>query len=218
MATRPLQRVSYGLTEALSDMAPRPIIANDDPTVADKAQLGTIWINRASSTVFILAGIAVNQATWVEVTPGGGTGDFTSVTVADDLTTDGGGDVTLVSDGDLALTSTNGALDIATQGLINFGAVLDTQAGTASTIDANVGVATFTGQTIANGATQTFTITNAEVTATSGIIIGIADTATAATEFVAVKQVPGAGSFTVVVRNDGVTQADGDIVISFIIL
>lgn len=124
----------------------------------------------------------------------------------------------MISNGRLTLASLNDEVRINSNGLINFGAINDTQAVPTVTINATVGIANFTGFTIGSGATQDFTINSSEIASDSGIIVGIADTATAATEFIAVKQTRVAGTLTVTVLNTGVAQTDGDITISFIIL
>lgn len=64
MATRPINRVAYGLTEALSDMAPRPIVSTTNPTVADRGSIGQTWINRSTGAVFTLSNISANQSAW----------------------------------------------------------------------------------------------------------------------------------------------------------
>jgi hypothetical protein len=71
---------AYGIGDALITLAPRPIIAQRDPTTSDFAQLGTSWINEATATAWILASITSNSASWT-TSPASGSGNFTSVTV-----------------------------------------------------------------------------------------------------------------------------------------
>src|SRR5690606_28103276 len=71
---------AYGINDALTPLAPRPIIAQRDPTTKDFAQLGTQWINRTTATAWILASITSNVASWTTA-PSSGGGNFTSVTV-----------------------------------------------------------------------------------------------------------------------------------------
>lgn len=46
-------------------LAPKPIVAQRDPTVNDFAQLGQIWVNQVSSTIFFLVRNTAGIATWV---------------------------------------------------------------------------------------------------------------------------------------------------------
>lgn len=46
-------------------LAPLPIIAKRDPQVNDFAQLGQVWVNQVSNTVFILVGNTGGVASWV---------------------------------------------------------------------------------------------------------------------------------------------------------
>lgn len=71
---------AYGINDALTPLAPRPIIAQRDPTTNDLAQLGTQWINKVTATAWILASITSNVANWT-TSPSSGGGNFTSVTV-----------------------------------------------------------------------------------------------------------------------------------------
>ena len=121
MSVQQYQNVSYGLTQPLNVEAALPIVSTRNPGVADKAQIGTIWINQLTNNAWILTSITNNQVNW-ELSGGGGViGDFTSVDVnpgnltidAGDLSiTEGnaniGGSLTVESD----ITMTAGSLSI----------------------------------------------------------------------------------------------------------
>lgn len=81
MANRPFNQVSYGLSQALIPENPPFILAARAPLNTDFAQPSTIWINKTNNTVYILATVANNVATWVQVAAGGGAGVFSSLTV-----------------------------------------------------------------------------------------------------------------------------------------
>ncbi len=112
MATRPLKRnAAYGLSNALQSLPQNSIIALRAPTSADRAEIGTFWVNTATNTVYCLTSIVANVATW-STSPASGVGTFTSVTI-----TGGVGtvlDVQLgnvdITSGDLTLTAGNASI------------------------------------------------------------------------------------------------------------
>lgn len=57
--------VAYGLSQALIGVPNEPIVAQRAPTTADKATIGTIWIDQPTNTPYILTSIVDNVATWV---------------------------------------------------------------------------------------------------------------------------------------------------------
>ena len=75
--------VDYGLTQALQNVFPAPIVSNRAPTTADKAQIGTEWVQPKDVTgatvngVWFLASIINNLATWVNVS--GGSASFANI-------------------------------------------------------------------------------------------------------------------------------------------
>lgn len=83
MATRKFTQVAYGLSQPLITENPQFVYARRDPTAADFAIPSTIWINSLTPAIFILAKVANNAATWIQVQAGGGggAGVFTSLTV-----------------------------------------------------------------------------------------------------------------------------------------
>lgn len=78
--------VAYGLSQALLNVFPSPIIALRDPGTGDKAQLGTVWVNKVDDTGFLLTSIVNNAAHW-EAFSGGGV--FNSLTVNGPTTLNG---------------------------------------------------------------------------------------------------------------------------------
>lgn len=148
MATKYINQVGYGLTNALPNLAPYPIQAKRAPTTADTGYaIGTIWVEPALNAVYILASVVNSQAEWVSVS--GGSGDFTSLTVNPGPTNITGltninvngtgntnigsgtnsGDVTIgnaADNGFVDIVSPALALDSAAAGLISIGASLTT--------------------------------------------------------------------------------------------
>jgi hypothetical protein len=91
-------------------------------------------------------------------------------------------------------------------------------AGAAITLDSKVGVVTLTGLTTAAAASETLTITNSEVSATSGILVSVSDAGAADAQLTIQRVKPGAGSFVVIVKNNGAASLNGDIIVSWIVL
>lgn len=81
------QLVVYGLTQALTNQPPRPIISKRAPLTTDQAQLGTVWVVGIDSsgvtenTAWILTSIINNSANWQAIGGGSGAGVFSSLTV-----------------------------------------------------------------------------------------------------------------------------------------
>lgn len=66
----------YGFNSPTVFPRPKPIIQDENPTVADLAQIGTYWINNSTLNVFV-KGKANN---WIDLAGGPGTGIFDSIT------------------------------------------------------------------------------------------------------------------------------------------
>jgi hypothetical protein len=72
----------YGLTNALQNVFPSPIVAKRAPTVNDtKYQLGQIWLVPSVPSSYILISVISNVATWLLLATGAGAGVFASLTV-----------------------------------------------------------------------------------------------------------------------------------------
>jgi len=113
-----------------------------------------------------------------------------------------------------------GGINLSSAGIFTLDAVTDTQATptAASTIDANVGAATFTGFTTAAAASQVFTITNALVTTTSQVICSASNEGANDAQMTVTRVNRAAGSFTVTLLNNGAAALNGNITITFMIL
>lgn len=177
------RNLSYGFGNPLQVGAPLPIIAQRDPTTADIAELSTTWVNPISASVWTLASVTGNVATWV-ASAGSGTGVFTDVTITggaglDVLTIDDGNMV--VSNGDVTLsglltagsatinglTTLNGNLDVTGDVTIT-GDIDITDTGSISLTSTNdaAGAITLT----ANGGTsETILITSLQGTSASSL-------------------------------------------------
>ena len=72
--------VGYGLSQALSDIFPSPIVALRNPTTADiNYPLGMIWVNDDNDSAFILTSVFAGAAKWGEISTGA-PGTVSSVT------------------------------------------------------------------------------------------------------------------------------------------
>lgn len=154
-----INKVGYGLSEALPNLAPFPIQAQRAPTTADKGYaVGTIWIDMPNNDVYVLTSVVNNLATWVGA--GGGAGLFTTLTTTGQInldTTDAATNVigNLVGATSLTLLVGTGGFgvdgvgasnyaigDSTTTGIINIG-------GTSQTGTIQLGLSTVNGQTVA---------------------------------------------------------------------
>ena len=129
----------YGVGDNLIQIPPQPIVANRDPSTADFAQPGTVWINSTDDTIWMLATITSNSANW-QTSPASGVGIFTSVQVTTgDLDVDQGnanitlGDLNVLAGattlaGALTVSGTAtflGDIDFSSVALIDFTSTLD---------------------------------------------------------------------------------------------
>lgn len=241
MAVRRLKnRSAYGMEQSLLPIAPLPIIAQRAPTARDQAEIGTLWVDKVAETAYSLINIVAGQAVWVAA-PVAGAGSFTSVTVnpgdvdvtAGDINVDAG-DILLTS-GDLNLAAgliDLGATQIAATGVTGPSFELDaaglvpvtnataTEASPtfAATINANVGVATFTGFTTAAGASQDLLIVNSLVTTTSAILVTALNGGGNDAQMTITRVEPGFTGFQVTLVNNGAAALNGDILITFWVL
>jgi len=130
---------------------------------------------------------------------------------------------------DLTLGSTNttssttvqsgtGGISIEAAGIVDMVPATATVAGVGLTINANVGVATFTGQTTASAASQVFTITNSVATVGSAILVSAANLGANDAQMTITRVTPAAGSFTVTLTNNGAAALNGDVLITFWII
>lgn len=81
MANTPRRVVGYGLSDALPNIPPAPIVAKRAPTTADTGYLiGTIWVYTTGNAAYILVSIANALATWNLLEASAGPGIFTTLT------------------------------------------------------------------------------------------------------------------------------------------
>jgi hypothetical protein len=155
MAVNTNSNVYYGLDQPFLVGAPTPIISNRDPVAADRAPIGTIWVNQETPSIFVLAAVAANTALWVATAGGGAIEE--------------------------AITVTTGPNSISGTTTINTTTASTTTIGTGGTGAVNIGNAT--GNTAVTGrltASTGLVATTGGVTATAGGVTATAGNITAA--------------------------------------
>lgn len=141
-------RTAYGITDALLNTPPMPIISKRAPLTSDMAPLGQIWIYTTTNTPYILTSIVSNLANWTLLVASGGAGVFTSVTAATTVTAGTG---FIATAGGLAATAgniTTAAGNMSASGSVTAGTSMS--AGT--TITAGTGISATAGDIVAVGA------------------------------------------------------------------
>lgn len=93
-----------------------------------------------------------------------------------------------------------------------------TVAGVSIAIDAFVGHATFTGQATAAGASQVFTITNANVTTATTMIVSASNGGVNDAQMTVLRVEPKLGSFEVTLKNNGAAALNGDVIVTWMII
>lgn len=90
--------IGYSFNQPLSSIFPSPIVSTRSPLSTDKAQIGTVWINKTLNDAWILTSVVSNAATWTSV--GGGAGEFSNLTVTGnaDIGTDAGAIIAIGND------------------------------------------------------------------------------------------------------------------------
>lgn len=89
---RKFRNTAYGHKNPLQYLTPPPIIAVQDPTGSDQAELGTMWVNSATNAYFVLTSNSAGTNIWTAQSAG-------STTVASLEVTGGSGDVLVVDAG-----------------------------------------------------------------------------------------------------------------------
>jgi len=177
---------AYGLTQALINVFPQPIVSpSANPTTSNKAQIGTLWINKSANTAYILTSIVNNLANWQLLETGGGAGVFTSLVVnpgPTSLSTVGNGAVTIgnaTNTGAVTIAAGTGGFSATANG--NAISIGDTAAGSSLALAAGTG-----NMTLSTSATGTITEGSAAMTgtitlglSTAGQIINIGNAANA---------------------------------------
>lgn len=177
---------AYGLSQAIINEIPYPVISTRNPTANDKAQIGQVWVNKANNTSFVLTSVVNNVSVWGSYASVAG-----NITAAGTMTAGTGlvattGGVTAVAGG---LTVTAGGLTVSAGGAVItgnsavIGTLSSTSAMTAATtlvvgtgLAVSAGGAAITGLTAVTGAiTATTTITaGTNLVATAGSITATA--------------------------------------------
>src|SRR5665213_1893687 len=177
--------VDYGLVNALQKVFPAPIVAKRDPTTADKAQIGQIWVNITTNASWVITSIVNNLANWADIAGGGGS--FTSLTVSGNITSTGGNILATVGNVTAAAALVAGTTVTAATGIT----------ATTGNIVASAGNITATGGSIAAGTTL---VAGTDITAITGNIAAIAGSVSAGT--------------TVTATLGNITASNGDLVLS----
>ena len=165
MANNIYRPVAYGLSDALLNVFPAPIVGLRNPTTADKAQIGSVWVNKVANDAWVLTSITNNMANWTGV--GGGAGSFTSLTVAPGNITATNGNINATAGSMSAGTTiTAGTGLIATTGGVT--ATAGNIVATAGNITASAGNIAATLGSVSAGTTVT---AGTGITATTGNIV-----------------------------------------------
>ena len=126
------------------------------------------------------------------------------------------------SNRDIAIGNTTAGTEVVLIGGDNGDILLtpaaDSAAGTAITLNAKVGVVTLTGNTTATTAQETFTITNSEISATSGVMVTVSNVGTGDARMTLEQVKPAAGSMEIMTQNNGADSLNGNVIISWIVL
>lgn len=151
MSTNAIKQTTYGLNQGLITNPPSPILAKRAPSIFDKAQLATTWIDQVGDIAYILTSIADNESNWEEVGPGAG--------------------VNVVHANTGSATGSGGAMSFV-------GGTNMTTSATASTVTISLGNSISVSSTITAG--TGITATTGDVKSTAGnIVLPAASTSTA---------------------------------------
>ena len=176
MAVYKNSQVVLGFEQPLLVGAPVPIISQRVPTANDKAEIGTLWIDTLTNSVYTLTSIVANVAVWTN-TAGGGeiVASITATTGPNSLTgttginTAGAAITTIGTGGTGAVRIGNATGNTAVTG----GLATTTTLAAGTTVTGGTGVIATTGNVSASaGAVNAFTTMTAGtgITATTGNI------------------------------------------------
>jgi hypothetical protein len=140
---RTVNSVGYGLTDALTSLAPLPINANRAPIGSDTSPVGTLWCWPANAQVWVNDGIINGVSQWLLLESSGGPGVFTSLVVTPGpVTTSGTGAVNISADAAATTVNlgTGAAVKTVTVGSTNSTSATTIQAGSGGlTVNGNAG-------------------------------------------------------------------------------
>lgn len=213
--------LSYGLTQALIQDAPQPIVSKRAPTTSDSAQIGAIWVQSvntsgtAINSAWVLTSIISNSATWTAIGGGAGAGVFASLTVtpgptaltgaltvtsgtsAVNISADAAANTVNIGTGAGAKAVTLGSTNTTSATTINAGTGAISLA-TAATGTISIGAATMTGALTVGQSTAGQTVSIASAINTGAQVVNIANGAAAADSTVNILSgTPTAGTATV---------------------
>lgn len=216
--------IAYSLNQPLSAIFPSPIVSLRSPLSTDKAQIGTVWVNKTLNDAWVLTSIVSNSATWLGI--GGGAGEFSNLTVTGnaDIGTAAGSTIVIGNDlgstsvtlnsgtGDINLaTNTGGDINISADDVLFIGGTLVNISSTPT-----ISLATDTGATtvnVATGATGVKTVNIATGAAANVTTIGTTTAAsTLALRTPTGSPVTSANGLTATVGN--LTASNGNVVLS----
>ena len=194
-----------------------------NPGVNDhKYRIGTLWNNQLLNTVWMLTSIANSLAVWTELDNSGGSGSFTNITASGTLGVTGLstlGALTQVGTTNLNTTGTavtnignvtgntvvTGAMSVSgvstLTGGINTAPTVVAAGASPLTSNNRTGQVTFSGVSIASGASQAFVINNSTITGAGTVILYGWFGATAGSALSIQSVVNGAGISTITMTN-----------------
>lgn len=119
--------------------------------------------------------------------------------------------------GGIDISTGGGSVDISSSGFVTMAPATDTQASptAASTLNVNVGAATFTGFTTASAASQVFTITNSIITTSSKIFVTVCNEGANDAQMTVMRVKRLAGSMEVTCTNNGAAALNGNVTVNF---
>ncbi len=187
-----INNAAYGLSNALADIFPAPIVSQRAPTTSDFAEIGTVWIDQPANDAFILTNNTGGSSNWTPV--GGGPGQFTDLTVTGTshlegaVTADAGitvtaGNIAVTAGtvtGGTGLIATTGGLTVSAGGAMVTGTTnINTSGAAATSIGTGTGNVTLgntTGTMAIRGTSVSFT---GAITTNSTVAVGTGLTVTA---------------------------------------
>jgi hypothetical protein len=150
--TRP--RVAYGISTALLDTPPMPIVSPRAPTTRDKAPIGQLWVFKPSNLLYILSSIVNNAANWVALASSGGSGVFSSVTATTGNITATLGNIVASAGSVSAATTVDAGTSMAATTSITAGTSISAGSTVTATTNVIAGMQVIAGTTLqANGDT-----------------------------------------------------------------
>lgn len=170
---RNIPNVGYGLTDALQNLAPQPIVSNRAPSANDVAEIGTNWVDQSTNAVYCITSVVSGLATWT-TSPASGVGTFTSVTI-----TGGVGTVLDVQAGDVSIGAGNLAVvgnttltgDITVSGVTTLNGDIDINTASLFDITSTANLAPSISFTVNGGTTETMLLSAVQGTAANSIDI-----------------------------------------------